>query len=353
MASPLYPLEKIIMINNVETLTYFKNGDPHKPLIIFVPGNAHLARIGYGYPDGNSKDFLAYWINKKGYPFLGISYPIDNKVYQNVYPEFNIDNWGELIIGAANQIIQKNNLSKNIIIIGWSMAGSIVETANEAAKGYGLNLELFIGLSAVPPIPYIMQNSNFKMDTMLPNQLADRTELYAWFEKWLEQQNHYNKHQIISTEIYLSQFLGNIPIALGAEGYHFKNGKFIYDINKTIQESGIFHFSKLPWIALIRDDSLITSKISSIDPYSWYFLLAQMLYVNYPMVFTRINPDSKNIIYFINNLSDELTRTVHGNHLFFVGEKGAKTTADYIDELIHKTKAIKQLFQKNSYQILR
>jgi hypothetical protein len=86
----LYPHEQLLTLNGVQSLIYFVKGNPHKPLIIFVPGNANLARIGYGYPEGDSKDFLAYWINKQGYSFLGVSYPMDNKVYSQIYPKFNI-----------------------------------------------------------------------------------------------------------------------------------------------------------------------------------------------------------------------------------------------------------------------
>lgn len=342
--------EKLIDLNGFQSLIQFTKGNPKKPLIIFVPGNAHLARIGYGYFGGNPKDFLAYWLNKKGYSFLGVSYPTDNSVYSKVYPGFNIDDWGKLIIAAAKKVITKEGLSKNIIIVGWSMAGSIVQTANSAAQQNGLHLELFIGLSAVPPIPYIMKSSSLVMNKILPNHLADRISLYPYFYKWIEEQEISNGHTIIPKDIYLSQFLGNIPIAIGAEGYHYLNGKFIYNEDETIKESGIFNFSKIPWITQIHDDSLATMKISTIDPYSWYFLLTQMLYQNY---FKNVDSNSlgtvssKKLYVFINNIPQKLTMTVHGNHMFFVGQKGAKETADKINLLINSANAVqKQLKQK-------
>lgn len=60
----LYPNEKLLTVNGFQSLVYFKKGDKNKPLIIFVPGNAHLARIGYGYSESEPKDFLAYWLAK-------------------------------------------------------------------------------------------------------------------------------------------------------------------------------------------------------------------------------------------------------------------------------------------------
>lgn len=340
----LYPQEKLITINGFQSLIQFAKGNPNKPLIVFVPGNAHLARIGYGYPKGDPKDFLAYWLHKKGYSFLGVSYPMDNNVYSQIYPAFNIDDWGNLIISAAKKVINQEHLSNNIIIIGWSMAGSIVQTANSAAKRSGLNIELFIGLSAVPPIPYIMHDSSLAMNKMLPNHLADRTALYPWFCKWMEEQSNYNDHTIIPKEIYLSQFIGNIPIAIGAEGYHYEDNKFIFNVNKTLKESGVFDFSKLPWIAQIHDDSPITMKLSLIDPYGWYFIFTQMLYQNYLKNFdlNTLNAHNANqLAIFINSIPKELTMTVHGNHLFFVGQKGAEETAEKIDSLINSVNLIK------------
>ncbi len=340
----LYPGEKLLTINGTQTLTKFIKGDSNKPLIIFVPGNSHLARIGYGYPSGYPKDFLSYWLHQKGYSFLGISYPIDNPVYAKVYPAFSIKNWGNQVAEAAKQIINENKLSHHIIVVGWSMGGSIEKTVNVAAKQKGLIVDLFIGLSAVPPLPYIMQPGPFKVDKMLPNGLADRRQLYPWFIHVIEDQNKLNHHVIIPTNIYLTQFLGNIPIAIGAEGYHYQNGKFVYDIAKTLEDGGVFKFKDTPWIALIRDDSSLLMNISFIDPSFWNFLRMEMIYQVYLVQVDLSKLSSlrwNQLKKIIDKLPNELISTVHGNHFFFVGEKGAMDTADKIDMFHLKTKLIK------------
>jgi hypothetical protein len=346
---PLYPGEKLLTINGTQTLTKFIKGDPNKPLIIFVPGNSHLARIGYGYPSGNPKDFLSYWLHKKGYSFLGISYPIDNPVYSKVYPAFSIKDWGNQVAEAAKQIINENKLSHHIIVLGWSMGGSIENTVNVAAKQKGLVIDLFIGLSATPPLPYIMQSGPFKVDKMLPNGLADRRPLYPWFVQAIEDQNKLNHRVIIPSNIYLTEFLGNIPIAIGAEGYHYKNGKFIYDIMKTLEDGGVFKFKDTPWIALIRDDSPLLMNISFIDPFFWDFLRMQMVYQIYLAQIDLFKLSSRRwnqLKEIIDKLPNELISTVHGNHFFFVGEKGAMDTADKIDLLLSKTKHLKDTIIK-------
>lgn len=56
----LYPGEEVITAAAYPALVKFIKGNPNKPLIVFVPGDFHLARISYGYPGSDPKDFLSY-----------------------------------------------------------------------------------------------------------------------------------------------------------------------------------------------------------------------------------------------------------------------------------------------------
>src|SRR5204862_1409349 len=119
--SNLYDGEQLVEINKVETLFKFIKGSNKKPLIIFIPGAAHLARISYGFPQGKADDFLSYWLNKKGYNFLAISYPTDNQVYSKIYPSFNIRDWGNQAATVTKKIIDQYHLSNQVVVVGWSM----------------------------------------------------------------------------------------------------------------------------------------------------------------------------------------------------------------------------------------
>ncbi|KTD36641.1 Alpha/beta hydrolase family protein [Legionella nautarum] len=341
--SALYPGERLMNAANAQTLVYFSKGNPSKPLVIFIPGDSHLARISYGYQNGKKQDFLDYWLTKKGYSFLAVSYPLENSVYSKVYPNFSIQDWGEQIVDVAQKIIKENQLSNSIIILGWSMGGSIEQTVAAAAKERGLKLELFIGLAAVPPLPYVMQSGPYETKTMRANHLADRTALFPVFTQLLDEQDRYNQHTIIPQSIYLSQFVGHIPAAIAAEGYSYQNGQLIKNVQQTLKDGGVFNFANTPWIALIEDDSPTTAKISLIDPAAWDFIRTEMIYNHYLKGndLNKLTPEQwSRLAHLIDETPDYLKLNVHGNHFFFVGEKGASATADKIEELESRVKKI-------------
>lgn len=56
--------------------------------------------------------------------------------------------------------------------------------------------------------------------------------------------------------------------------------------------------------------------------------------------------NDKKFIDFIHQIPIQLTKIIHGNHLFFIGEKGACETADDIDLLIKNVATIKIKMRK-------
>ncbi|MDP1603388.1 MAG: hypothetical protein Q8M03_09005 [Legionella sp.] len=341
----LFPHEEIMQAQGAEALVYFEKGESNKPLVLFIPGDSHLARISYGYPEGRPQDFLSFWLHKKGYSFAGISYPTDNPVFSKVYPGFTIKDWGEQAAEIADKLIQRHHLSKKIIVLGWSMGGSIEVRLNAAAKKRGISVEAFIGLAAVPPLPSVMQTGAFDTNKILPNHLADRRSLVDVFLKMINVQNSMNEHVIIPPEIYKTRFLANIPTALSAEGYRYENGKFVYNVDDTLRDGEVYNFKDTPWIALIEDDSPTTAKISLFDPACWNFLRSEMIFHTLfsKRDLTRLSKTSwTKLIQLINELPHHLKVTVSGNHFFFLGEKGARATADQIEVLIFRLNKIKQ-----------
>ena len=242
-------------------------------------------------------------------------------------------------------MIKQKHLSNHVVVLAWSMGGNVEAAVGEAFQKAGVNLDSFIGLSAVTPLSYLGQKiKGANGDDMLPNHLLNAKPFFNFFGKLLDEQSTYNDHEIIPKQVYLNEFIGNLPVALEAQGYHFEGDKFVFNLQKTLDDSGVFHFEHTPWIGLISDDSSSIPRITLIDLSAWHFIRNEMLYVQY---LTRIaqNQDPhgfakiKRLLAQIDRL---LTKTVHGNHFFFVGKKGARETAEKVEILMQEIQDMKR-----------
>ncbi|MES2615602.1 MAG: hypothetical protein V4591_09325 [Bdellovibrionota bacterium] len=343
--SKIYEGEQLVEINKVQTLYKYIEGDAKKPLIIFIPGAAHLARISYGFPGGKEEDFLSYWWHKKGYPFLGVSYPTDNAVFSKIYPEFSIKDWGHQVATLAKNIVKTNHLSGHVVVLAWSMGGNIEESVQESLTKARLNCDQFIGLSAVTPLSYLGQKiKGFDGNRMLPNQLLDQKVFTNLFKKLIDEQGKYNNHEIISAKIYENEFIGNIPVALQGQGYFLGKNKFEFNMQKALEDSGVFNYAQTPWIGLINDDSASVPKIALVDPSGWNFIRSEMLFQQY-LFYTNIESNSAKFAIakrILSQIPQHFSDTVHGNHFFFVGKVGARDTVQKAEVLMQRMNATKQ-----------
>lgn len=339
--------ERLVNAAGYPAVVYFQQGQPNKPLVVFFPGMFHLARIAYGVPGTNKKDFLAYWLHKKGYSFLGISYPSDNAVFSKAYPEFTIQDWATQSCATIKKTIKTNNLSNQVIVLAWSMAGALARDLNIECAKRGSKLQAFIGLSAVPGDPYIMNKRFIANLQPNPKGLVSLEAVFLqWFKENLNQQNAINHHQIIAPKLYRRYFLGAIPVNINASSKRYKNGKFIDDIPAAINDAGTFDFENYPWIGLIVDDSHSDLKISSVDPYNWYRIITNGLYWKY--VATQQDKLSANELKKLQSifrgLPADITKIINGSHFFFVGGSGAKRTVEYMEQLVKKIENLKKQF---------
>lgn len=69
----LFPGESLFTQNGIDSLIYLREGTPDSPLIVFLPGGAHLGRIAYGDPLSQRSNFLDYWLEQAGMGMLAIS----------------------------------------------------------------------------------------------------------------------------------------------------------------------------------------------------------------------------------------------------------------------------------------
>lgn len=222
--------EYLTSIADFPTLMYYIPGNRDKELVVFVPGGYHLARVSYGLSDSFKPDFLAYWFQQQGYSFLGLSYPLDNEVFDEIYPTFSIHNWAYQIVEAVKMKIESDHLPKKFIMLGWSMAGKSACQVNRVAEAKGLQLT-YISLSSVPsPNGLIPSNIASLQQEPNPKGLSGRESLTPWFIDQLHDQNEINDHIIIEDDAFSKKILGDMPFNLPSTNLRFESGKIQEDI---------------------------------------------------------------------------------------------------------------------------
>ena len=315
----------------------FVDGDAEKPLIIFVPGNSNLARMSYGSPDTNKKDFLAYWIHKKGYPFLAISYPLENSVFDKAYPAYTIKDWSQSVVEVAKRIIHKHHLSSNVIILSWSMGGELVQRIYSDSLKNNLNIKLFIGLSASAPLYNFLPEGEF-FEKLKPTKmgLANTQPFFDFFVKMINAQSKLNKHTIISDKEYLSQFVGNCPIDIMGTSLRYQDGRFIHNLSDAIQDTGAVKVNDYPPIAIIHGDAFQDLSFTLFSEYDWGSLMMRYYYNLLQKCAYNDPSKMKKGISFIRGVPNKLVKTVDGTHFFFVGQYGAHKTVKEMINLLNQ-----------------
>jgi hypothetical protein len=125
--------------------------------------------------------------------------------------------------------------------------------------------------------------------------------------------------------------------------------KFEFNAQKSFDDSGVYRFESTPWISLISDDSPSIPRLTLIDPSAWNFIRSEMLYAQYiSKIDMHKNLNTYSITKIIlNQVPQYLSETVHGNHFFFVGKKGARETAEKIELMLQHVNEMKQKFKSN------
>ncbi len=328
----LFPGERVIEAGGFPSLVKFIKGQPDRPLVVFIPGTSFLARIAYGFPGGREADFLAYWLVRNGYSFLGTSYPLENSVFANVYPKFGITDWGRQIVATANQAITENGLSRSMIAIGWSMGGRTVETVARAARDAGLDLRLFVALDALPPGPNLFAGNPEQL-RLKPNGMVDQISLLMpWFEQMVEVENRMNGHTIIPPGIFGPAFTGDPPLGIQGETAQFMDARMVMDVGAAAADSGATDYRNYPPMGLIISDSPADYPNVLLCRTNWGLAVGQQLYRRHVFPvrdrMARLSQAKWRALQdMFKAAMDRLTVQISGTHFLFVGERGASQTA--------------------------
>lgn len=330
MSAALYPGEIVAKSGGYPVLSCFKPGQRDQPLVAFITGGGVLARIAYGYPDGRPVDFLFHWLGEAGFPALGLSYPMAHPVFDGIYPQFGVTDWGVQSAQEIARVIETNNLARRVIVMSWSMAGHVAEPITVALKSHGIDIELFVAMAASTALPSPMLGL-YGLKPAASGLAQIEGPYLDKLLRLLRNQNDIAGHTAIDPAVFPSQFTGDFPINLVVGGMRYRNGAIVADPLADAQDTGAFRYANFPPIAVLTHESPLDAPHAFLDRAAWGFYMTQALLENfiYPCVkdFTALPREHwLKLNGLIRQAPSQLTGVLPGNHMFFLGETGAQRT---------------------------
>lgn len=347
----LLPGESMREAEGYPALTYFRKGSRDQPLLVFLPGGGHLARIAYGHPACRGEDFLDHWLAREGFGLLAISYPSDHPVYERIYPAMTVTEWGAFTAGITRQLIDEHGLSNRVVLAGWSMAGRAGRPFNKAASQLGLEVEAFLSLAATPPLflhteveEAFWQTRDGLRETRHPQPGLEGGT--PWWDIALAEQAQLNGRPIIASELYFEAFRGNHPANLNGQRLRYRDGAVVLDLAEATEDMGGFDYASFPLTACLVPQSETDLRHAVTDNATWDFINAQKLLCTwlqplmalYPERFSAHWPEIRQLI---DTELHGLSHSVPGGHLFFIGALGAERVAAQIAPLLSKIAALR------------
>ncbi|GIJ87953.1 hypothetical protein Asppvi_006867 [Aspergillus pseudoviridinutans] len=335
----LYAGEHLDTVAGFPTLYTFSPANRDNPLIVFIPGGGHNARISYGgHPGSRREDFLAHWLNTLGHGLLAISYPLQSEpdeIMAATAPEFRIRDWGLQAAEVTKMVIERHGLSPKIVLVAWSMGGRVVVPYTQAAKARGLTVELFVSLAATPGLAG---------SRSIPAGIRMTSEGYAALDMMSElfldqvhEQNGLNSRVIIPDDVYRRGYYGHTPVGLlGWDLSYSQEGGFVEDRYTSTEDADANNFRQWPLISALHGDSILDGRHVLADKATWAFMQVQRLVSTLEgRGYRSLSLERwEEVVKLVHSRPENMCRQIHGNHFFFLGEPGARETAAAIVEYL-------------------
>ncbi len=334
----LYPGEELTEASGHPALVRFEPGRPGFPLVVFITGGGVLGRIAYGPPAGRAADFLCHWLHEEGFATLALSYPIDTRgVFDVAFPRFSIMDWAEQSAEIIARHVNGNGLAGNVIVLGWSMGGRIAEPLQAALRRREKSIELFVPMAGASALPNILPGLKGLQPS--PSGLASIQGAYLeWLLLCLADQNRIAGGVVLDAETFTTEMTGDFPIGLAASAMRFQNGTFVSDAAADAREVGASQYDAFPPLALMTHASPIDARHALTDRATWGVFITQQLCETH--VFPRasnlsaLEPERWTLlVQHVRDAAGRLSVTLPGNHMFFVGEDGARRTVLALKQL--------------------
>ncbi|MGF6430865.1 MULTISPECIES: hypothetical protein [Bradyrhizobium] len=334
----LFAGEELVEHSGVRGLRYFRAGKSDCPLVVFLPGGVHLARISYGDPFSHRADFLDHWLEQKGIGLLALSYPTDHPSIGAIVPDLTIAGWANWIASVTSDVLRETP-DRPVAVAMWSMAGRSVAAVNTALKARGIDAVCFLSLAASPPIAglNLVQQGG---DPLTPDGLWTGGVYIDGFLPSLSHQNQINGRRILDEQLYLEHYLCNTPVMLRGTSQRFSDQGTFWNFEEAHDDMRASSFSEFPLAATISPTDRSDDGHALADPINWNFFNIQMIRSQA----RALDFDAgrwKELRALTRTLPSRLSRDVAGGHFFFVGARGAEQTAHHITELYSEVRSLR------------
>lgn len=326
----LLPHESFQSFNGFEYLTYFEKGHPDKPLIVFFPGWAHLARIAYAGGDIPSTEFLAHAFLEKGYSFLAVSYPLEHPIYSTPYPQMRMQDWAEAAAAMAEHICKRYALP-SVIPVHWSAAGHLITCFHQASQRHNLLYPFSVALEATPPI--LISPDRSTVAEIQTNGLISVRKIYENWQRQLSTMLGYE----LDLKTYEKCFLGAFPVCLLGSSLIYENGNIKEDLAASVQDRHSFDYREAPLVVSIAGNSQHAPYHPLVDKASWSFINERKIYHDFLAPYTsqiaQLSKEQWNaLLKLVQTFSCSMNHTIEGNHFLFVGQRRAQQIVQIIEK---------------------
>jgi hypothetical protein len=334
----LQPGETLEVAEGVAQIVYFRPARADRPLAVFLPGGGHMARIAYGHPGADRHNFLDAWLAQAGFGMLAISYPSDHNAFSAPSTQLTVPQWSASLAAIIDKYVAGGG-AREFFLLGWSMAGGAVATLPRALRARELRPLCYISLAATAPVPNLSPNPTAANRLTAEGYWDSSTRHASWLAQ-LARQRGVGGRPAVEPDAYLAHYVVNMSSALRGQP------RGVPDPMVLGAEHRAFDYEDYPLLAAIIPEDRDDPFHALADRNVWGALNTLRLARRLALAgaFAAV-PDWPALRALVDELPRRLSRTISGNHFFFVGEPGAAATARFVVELTDEARAVARELQ--------